>query len=336
MGEKKVYISKRLAGIFASLFGCFLLIWLAADAFSLSGTGLGFLQLVLLLLFGALGFALLYRPLFKVEKTIGQCQNIETLEIDEDLMKFLLGDGIHRLQGNNESHYNSWMLEKQTELDSLQSQINPHFLYNTLESIRGKAVQQQALEIADMTEALANFYRYSISLRENVVSLKEELENARNYFKIQQFRFNNRFSLAIEGEEAERFSQCSLPKLTLQPIIENAIYHGLEPKMGEGRICIRVVKTPHHFIIVVSDDGMGMEEEVLASLQIAIQTNRRNENEKKRGGVALPNVQRRIQLLYGEEYGLQITSTKGLGTDVEIVLPAGKDEINATGSIANE
>lgn len=210
----------------------------------------------------------------------------------------------------------------------MQSQINPHFLYNTLESIRGKALNQGAKEIADMTEAMATFFRYSISQRENIVTLEEELENTRNYYKIQQFRFNNRFRLEINTDTELALNEFKLPKLTLQPVIENAIYHGLEGKMGQGVVSIRAVETQHHILIVVSDDGLGMSEETLAQLQERLASGKSQQDGKQRGGgIALPNVNRRIQITFGLRYGLQVSSTLGMGTDVEIRLPAGKAEM---------
>jgi two-component system sensor histidine kinase YesM len=233
---------------------------------------------------------------------------------------------ILRLRTMNEVRFKSWMLEKQTELDNLQSQINPHFLYNTLESIRSEALQKGVNEIADMTEALARFFRYSVSLKENTVSLGEELESTRNYFKIQQFRFNNRFSLEISDCDPDILTDCRLPKLSLQPIVENAIFHGLEPKMGAGCIRINIVKIQYGVLIIISDNGLGIDEETLSDLRFKIE-NDRDEGVQKQssGGIALPNVHRRIRLTFGPRYGLQITGTLGLGVDVELLIPLGKE-----------
>ena len=129
----------------------------------------------------------------------------------------------------SEREYAALVYKKQAELDSLQSQINPHFLYNTLESIRGQAVLDKTEKIAKMTEALSAFFRYSIGRKGSIVQLTDELKNTDNYMLIQQFRFGEKVSLQkiISDEEA---LQGYLPKMTIQPIIENAIYHGLEMK----------------------------------------------------------------------------------------------------------
>lgn len=221
------------------------------------------------------------------------------------------------------------MLNKQAEIDALQSQINPHFLYNTLDSIRGKALMQDSEEIAEMTEALSTFFRYSISNRNNTVTLEEELENIQNYLKIQMFRFDNRFRLNIIDIDQKVLEKCKLPKLTLQPIIENTILHGIERKLGSSTITISATKTEKRFILTISDNGCGMSEETLLSLQAKMrgEDNSSLEYSSKRTGIALPNVNRRIKLLFGEEYGLKVLSTLGLGTDVEIILPIGGEEL---------
>ena len=221
-----------------------------------------------------------------------------------------------------EKAYATDILNKQAELDALQSQINPHFLYNTLDSIRGQALSEGAEDIADMTEALSTFFRYSISNRNHIVTLEEELENIQNYFVIQQFRFNNRFRLSIPPIPPALLEGCRLPKLTLQPILENTILHGMEEKLGPGAITIRVTATDSRTLLTISDDGAGMSEETLLRLQEKLRGDGPVSLQRARGsGIALPNVNRRIKLLFGEEYGLRVMSTPGLGTDVEISLP---------------
>ena len=212
-------------------------------------------------------------------------------------------------------------MDTQAELDALQSQINPHFLYNTLDSIRGQALYEGAADIAEMTEALSTFFRYSISNRNSVVTLEEELENVRNYFHIQQFRFNNRFRLSILPAPRADLEQCLLPKLTLQPIVENAIQHGMEGKLGGGSIIIRIEGTEHLIQVTVSDDGMGMNDETLRRMQARLSGDTVTDTPSSRGGLALPNVARRIRLLFGKNYTVQMMSTQGIGTDVVLTLP---------------
>lgn len=225
-------------------------------------------------------------------------------------------------------------LSKKTEIDALQSQIKPHFLYNTLESIRGQALIEGASGIADMTEALANFFRYSISLKGSIVTLEDELKNIDNYFLIQQYRFNNKFNIVKKFDDCdEGILECSIPKLTLQPIVENAIYHGLEPKIGKGIVVIRIYNTQDRIVIIISDNGIGMEKEKVEILNEKFNNAFKfiSENkEHKKSGIALINVDRRIKLLFGEEYGIKIYSALEIGTDVEIVLPLIRKEENKT------
>lgn len=226
--------------------------------------------------------------------------------------------------------------KKTSEYLALQNQINPHFLYNTLEGIRAEAVISGVDTIAEMTEALATYFRYTISQVDNLVTLEEELANVENYYYIQKFRFGDRLDLMIRYDCEDEYSvlQCQIPKLTLQPIVENSIYHGLEQKMEKGHLDIKITATDQHLIIMVSDDGVGMEKEQVKKMNEVLRSLRLEEmqTESSRGGIAVRNVNNRIKLLFGEEYGISIYSQSGAGTDVEITLPPNYDG----GSYASE
>ena len=215
--------------------------------------------------------------------------------------------------------------KRQAQYLALQNQINPHFLYNTLESIRGEALIAGLDGVADMTEALAKFFRYTITKVENLVSVEEELDNCETYFGIQKYRFGDRLRLHIEydPEEYEQIMNCRIPKLTFQPILENSIIHGTELKLGAGNLYIRFACTQDRLIICVSDDGVGMDEETLAALNRKL--GRANDSlgtsEEEKGGIALVNVTNRIHLIFGDEYGMHVYSVPGRGTDVEITIP---------------
>lgn len=215
--------------------------------------------------------------------------------------------------------------KRQAQYLALQNQINPHFLYNTLESIRSEAMMAGLSSVADMTEALANFFRYTISKVENLVSVEDELQNCETYFHIQQYRFGDRLELQIrcDPEDREELYSCRLPKLTLQPILENSIIHGTELKVGKGLLTIYLQRTGERLLIQVSDDGVGMDEETLARLNSKLGKGglAGASAGSARGGVALVNVDNRIRLLFGEEYGLHVFSMPGLGTTVDITLP---------------
>lgn len=222
------------------------------------------------------------------------------------------------------------MNKRQAQYLALQNQINPHFLYNTLESIRGEALIAGLDSVADMTEALARFFRYTITKVENLVTVEEELDNCETYFLIQKYRFGDRLTLSVkcDPEDYEAIMNCRLPKLTLQPVLENSIIHGTEVKIGTGNLVIRFERTDRRLIIRISDDGVGMDEETLAKLNRRLGAGANSvtyQDEGKKGGIALVNVNNRIHLLFGEEYGMQVYSVPGKGTDVEISIPFESD-----------
>lgn len=214
--------------------------------------------------------------------------------------------------------------KRQAQYLALQNQINPHFLYNTLDSIRSEAMLEGNDTVAEMTEALATFFRYTISKVENMVTLEEELENAKVYFLIQKHRFEDRVDLEIEYDKEDEFLlRCLLPKLTLQPVVENSIIHGIERKLGSGTIRIVLKCTEKRLIIEINDDGVGMQPEVLERMnhQLNQPVFESIQLSKVKGGIAITNVNNRIHLLFGEEYGMTVYSTPGVGTDTVISLP---------------
>ena len=219
--------------------------------------------------------------------------------------------------------------KKQAEYLALQNQINPHFLYNTLEGIRSEALIAGLDSVAEMTEALATFFRYTISQVENLVTLEDELENIENYYYIQQFRFGDKLTLSIEYELDDDASELDvlryrLPKLTLQPIVENSIYHGIERKIGKGHLVVKIGVSDQRLRIKISDDGLGMTEEKLRELNEKLRSlslDAVGGEANQKGGIAVVNVNNRIKLLFGEEYGIYVYSHEGAGTDVLINLP---------------
>lgn len=296
---------------------------------------MGVLVWLALILTGLVGWYFI-RPLVTLYEKLDVCiredNQIEAV-FHELSQKFPIGIKLHQIivqYANHISRSNlAEVFDKQAELTTLQSQINPHFLYNTLESIRGQALIDDNDEIAEMVEALASFFRYSISRSGNLVTLRDELTNIANYMMIQCYRFNNRFSLSIDIEEDEEAILDQLiPKLSIQPIVENAIFHGLEEKMDGGTISIDAFFTETNFILTVSDNGIGMSLEALQELNKKIQTHPiTSSNDSRKTGIGLPNINKRIALLFGLEYGLHVYSSSGYGTDVELVIPRGVKEV---------
>lgn len=219
--------------------------------------------------------------------------------------------------------YANEMLTKQAELSALQSQINPHFLYNTLDSIQGQALRDDNQEIAQMTAALSRFFRYSISMKDSIVTLADELKNVQNYIFIQKYRFGDRFRLEVEYDDPSTL-ECKVPQMILQPLVENAVYHGLEKTSEQGCVTVKLARTQHRLDIAVIDNGVGIGEEKLAELNARLERPGLLEDAatwKGRSGIALRNVHQRIHLLYGEDYGLHIFSAEGVGTKCVLMLP---------------
>ena len=218
------------------------------------------------------------------------------------------------------------LLTKQAELSALQSQINPHFLYNTLESIRGRALVEDCGDVAEMAEALAGLFRYSISRKGELVTLGEEFYNLDNYFLIQQYRFPNKFQVCYEVED-EALLSVLLPRMSIQPLVENAIYHGLETKVGKGDISIKATEYESRIEISIRDNGTGIADEKLRQLNLWLAQGRNpKEMRAEQVGIALLNVNKRVALRFGGEYGLRIYSTVGYGTDVRLTIPKTAEE----------
>lgn len=225
----------------------------------------------------------------------------------------------------NEEMY-SKNLKMEAELHALQNQINPHFLYNTLEVIRGRALVQNAQDIADMTEALATIFRYNINRPGDVATLQKEIDNVRNYMLIQNCRFGDRFRFETEIEDVEDgILTHVLPVLTLQPLVENAIYHGINERIGGGRIRLKAYLTQRDLLIIISDNGKGMDDVTLQEIhRKLVGASEGLPVEKKTGrgtGIALTNVNQRIKFYFGKEYGLDVKSTLGIGTTITITIP---------------
>lgn len=229
---------------------------------------------------------------------------------------------LHESSATKRREVSTALADTQAEIDALQSQINPHFLYNTLDAIRGQALIDDSPVIADMTEALSILFRYSISRTGNLVTLREEFRCIEKYLMIQQFRFSGKFQYVRDVDP--NLLSCLIPRLTLQPIVENAIYHGLETRPEGGIITLSLEQSGGYLVIRVSDNGIGMTESQLLAINEKLRVSTLVSvplSSKKGSGIALGNVNRRIRLTFGDEYGLSVSSAPNIGTDVEILLP---------------
>lgn len=206
---------------------------------------------------------------------------------------------------------------KEAELTLLQAQINPHFLYNTLEIIRWKAMflTNGENEVTEIVSTLSDFFRLSLSKGKKIVTLKDEIEHAINYVTIMNYRYNNK--IVVEWKIDSSLHDCKVPKIILQPLIENAIYHGIKAKPGQGIIEVLSEKRGNSIELEVRDNGDGISAENLERLNAILAGTESSEV----GGYGLRNVNQRIKLVFGENYGLKINSIQGYGTSVYISLP---------------
>lgn len=203
--------------------------------------------------------------------------------------------------------------KRQRELQVLQSQINPHFLYNTLDTLQWKALEYGAHEMADLIMSLSSFFRISLSKGREFITLERELEHVKSYLSIQQHRYRDILNYEISCDEG--LYKLFLPKILIQPLVENAIYHGIKPNLKRGNISINIFEEHENLKIVVEDDGVGIPEEKLKNIMDNLDKHMTSSN------YGLYNVSQRIYLHYGDKYGLNIESRENIGTRITVSLP---------------
>lgn len=206
------------------------------------------------------------------------------------------------------------------ELRLLQEQINPHFLYNTLDNIIWLAESNETAQVVNMVSALSDFFRTTLSKGKDYISVRDEEAHINSYLQIQQFRYRDILTYEIDMDE--EVYDCEILKLTLQPLVENALYHGIKGKRGLGQIRITGCIRDGLLEFQVQDNGIGMKEERLREVRRIITGEM--EHTKEKGGFGLFNVNERIRLNYGREYGLRIESAYGEGTCIWVTVPAVK------------
>ncbi len=201
---------------------------------------------------------------------------------------------------------------RKTELALLQAQINPHFLYNTMDTIIWLIEAEKTEEAVDMVSNLSDFFRHSLSKGEDVITLEEEERHVRSYLQIQHVRYKSVMDYTVDIDPA--LHHALIPKLTLQPLVENALYHGIKLKRSVGMIQISGKREGSIIVLQVADNGVGMTAERLEALRRAMESN-------TRVGFGLSAVHQRLQLQFGREYGLSIASQDGIGTTVTVRIP---------------
>ena len=225
----------------------------------------------------------------------------------------------HRIQDLMEQNVKEQEAKRKSELKALQSQINPHFLYNTLDSIIWMAEGRKYEEVVLMTASLARLLRQSISNEDEVVPLAREVEYAKGYLTIQKMRYKDKLEFEIDVEPS--ILNIPLIKLVLQPIIENAIYHGLKYKESKGLLQVKGFMEDGNAVLQVIDNGVGMDEETLSHIYDKHKVNYHS------NGVGVYNVQKRLKLYYGEDYGITYESAPGEGTTATITIPGRQEAV---------
>lgn len=263
-----------------------------------------------------------YRPLQTVVDAMDRASEnqlhhrIDTENMGEDFQK--LGIGFNGMMDDIQELMEQVVEEQrqmnQIQLNALQSQIQPHFLYNTLDCIHWQARMDGNREISDLVMALARYYRLCLSKGKDIISLKQELEHIQCYLLIQNKRYGDIIDYEMHVDAC--FMNIEIPKLTLQPLVENSIYHGIKVKQGcSGRVRIEAERAEEGIRIMVSDSGRGMDEEQILEMNQSIF------NHDESFGYGVRNVNRRIELMFGEKYGLYYRTNGNGGVTVEILLP---------------
>ena len=281
----------------------------------------------LLILMNVLLSKKLTDPIQKLKESVGGIKDVpedrpiyvggasETRELGTAIQHMV--DRMHQLTADMVREHEE---KQKSELNALQAQINPHFLYNTLDIIVWMVENGQKEDAVRVVTALARFFRISLSKGRNIIPVRDELEHVRNYLLIQEMRYKNKFRYTIDCPEGA--GELSTIKLVVQPIVENAIYHSMDFMDGDGVIEIQARAVEGLLTITVSDNGLGMTPDVVERLLTTGPGSNRRDSTKRGSGIGLKNVQERIRLYFGPDYGVTIQSEPDEGTVVTLRMPA--------------
>jgi two-component system, sensor histidine kinase YesM len=295
--------------------------------------------LSILLMFAAIGFSVvaawslsksIYTPIKKLHDvtttiTKNDLQALMTSDNVDEITE--LGMSFNIMIGKIRELLDSKIKEqeelKKAELRALQAQINPHFLYNTLDTIIWMAESKKTAQVVEIVSALSKFFRISLSKGRDWITIAEEIERTKSYLIIQKMRYRDILDFKIEVDE--RVTDNTILKLILQPLVENAIYHGIKNKRQGGTINVRAkLNNENEVLLEVEDNGIGFTAEKLAQLQTELETD--SDDIKMESGFGIGNVNNRVRLYYGKQYGLSVRSEYNTGTCVTLVIPAKKDD----------
>jgi len=250
---------------------------------------------------------------FKVVGTITATDEIRELAREYDIM-------VGRIRELMDANTREQELKRKSDLKALQAQINPHFLYNTLDSIIWMGEMKQSEKVVQMTSALSKLFRISISKGRELIPIRNEIEHVKSYLTIQEMRYQDKFSYEIHMDP-EIMDMTTL-KITLQPLVENAIYHGVKEVDHRGLISIAGWLEDNVIVLEVRDNGIGMDEEKLNSLLAVLEDSTEKTARMNKQGLGVRNVHERIKLYFGNEYGLSCSSIPGEGTVISVRFPA--------------
>nr|WP_227521933.1 sensor histidine kinase [Bacillus solitudinis] len=252
--------------------------------------------------------------LLRMEKNINRNDEIGVLYNEYNRM-------VNRIEEYIKERYQNKLITLDSQMRSLEAQINSHFLYNTLESIHSIAEIEEVESIATMTKALGDMFRYSIKTESELVLIEEELKHVKNYLYIQNIRFSDKIDFKYYIQDG--LLKKRILKLILQPLIENALYHGLEGKNYHGKVTLNIYEAESQIIFEIIDDGVGISTKELDNLRILLnqQPSFNDLGRRAKRSIGLKNVHSRINLYYGSDYGLSIESTETKGTKIVINIP---------------
>jgi two-component system sensor histidine kinase YesM len=295
--------------------------------------------LYMVLLPGVIGFSFLAAWIISasIYVPIKKLHNVTTTITGQDLQALVttnnvdeiteLGMSFNIMIGQIRELLDAKMLEqenlKKAELRALQAQINPHFLYNTLDTIVWMSEANRTDEVIEIVRALSSFFRIALSRGKDWIPLRQEIEHVKSYLKIQKMRYRNILDYEIVVDE--ELLDSTVLKLTLQPLVENALYHGIKTKRDGGHIMVCARRGEHDSVVLeVRDDGVGFTPYKLAQIR-AMLSGEADGIENKEGGFGLENVNKRVKLYYGQEYGLSVQSHYRAGTQVTVTIPENYD-----------
>lgn len=287
-------------------------------------TGIISISVILLLIIYYIYSKKTNEPIHRLKKAMEDIEggNLNTwVEINSKDEIGFLAQGLNHMTENLKKYINKIYVaeirQKEVQMELLKTQVQPHYMYNTLDVIRMTAITNDDLETAEMIEGLSGQLKYIIGETREMVCLKKEIENVLNYFKIIHIRYEERIDLKIEV--ADEILNLRVPKLILQPIVENSVKYGLRPKEGKGVVAIKAQIEYNNLYISIIDNGLGISAKNLKIIQDSLICN--TNNSENNGGIGLKNVYDRIKFIFGDEYGIVISSYEGVGTSVKYTLP---------------